>query len=192
MRIIALLLVTASMLIPRMSLAQRQRDRPLSVHALLGGLAPTGRHRSVIGDAFAIGAQAGLGLRPSMALVAGVLVSQTSYRPPFRDEVTVVQYDLGLEFAPSTSAATTHTPRRRLTPFVGAGAGARSYNLRQASAATGVYLAGYLSGGAELAMGRAGLRLEARDYISRSELPGRYSGTRNDLALLAGMAYHFR
>ena len=82
-------------------MVQYQSDSRHSVHGLLGVFAPTGRHRSVVGDAFAIGAQVGLGLRASVALVGGVLISQTSYKSPLRGDVTVVQYDVGFEFAPS-------------------------------------------------------------------------------------------
>ena len=192
MNIVVLLFVAVSLLAPRVFMGQNQSDRRLSVHGLLGVFAPTGRHRSVIGDAFAIGAQVGLGLRPSVALVAGVLVSQTSYKSPLQGDVTVVQYDVGFEFAPSAPPSSAHSVRRRVTPFVGGGAGARSYNLREGSGATRVFPAGYVSGGVELAIGAAGLRIEARDYVSRSELTGALSGTRNDVTAVAGIAYHFR
>ena len=101
MNIVVLLFVAVSLLVPRVSMGHGQSDRRLSVHGLLGAFTPTGRHRSVVGDAFAICAQVGLGLRASVALVGGVLISQTSYKSPLRGDVTVVQYDVGFEFAPS-------------------------------------------------------------------------------------------
>ena len=97
----------------------------------------------------------------------------------------MVQYDLGLELAPGTASA-----HRRVIPFFGAGAGARSYD-RDASGRR-YFLAGYGSIGSELALAGVRLRVEARDYVSRSETSGTVSGTWNDVTAVAGLAYHFR
>lgn len=169
--------------------AQESDGERLSAHALLGVFVPTGRHRSAIGDAFAIGGQFGIGLRPSIALVGGALVSQAQYRGTERGDLTMVQYDMGLELA---RARATGASPRGITPFVGAGGGVRSYSLGETAAGTRVYLAGYAAIGAELSVGRAGLRVEARDYVSRAELTGTLSGMRNDVTAVAGLAYHFR
>jgi hypothetical protein len=170
--------------------AQQSDGRRVSGHALLGVFVPTGRHRSAIGDAFAIGGQIGIGLRPSVALVGGALLSQTRYRGTVRGDLTLVQYDIGLELA-RARGSTGATPRG-ITPFVGAGAGARSYAVGEPDIGTRVYLAGYAAIGAELSAGRAGLRVEARDYVSRAEMSGTLSGMRNDVTAVAGLAYHFR
>lgn len=172
---------------------QQSRGGRVSAHALLGVFAPTGRHRSAIGDAFAIGGQLGIGVRPSMAVVAGALVSQMRYRGTPQSELTVVQYDVGLEFAPASAPASAHNSlRRRITPFIGVGTGARSYKLTERTEGTRVFPASYVSVGTEFSIGSAGLRLEARDYVSRSELSGTMSGARNDVTAVAGLAYHFR
>ena len=188
MRTISRLVLAIGLLIPAVIRAQHADDNRVSVHALLGALLPTGRHRSVIGDAISIGAQVGVGLRPSLALVGDALISQPTYRVGTGGEVTMVQYDLGLEVAPRTSLST----HRRVIPFVGAGAGARSYD-RDSDASGRRYVpAGYASAGGELALGRARLRVEVRDYVSRSETSGTISGVWNDVSAIAGLAYHFR
>jgi hypothetical protein len=178
---------------PGLVQAQQNRGGRVSAHALLGVFAPTGRHRNAIGDAFAIGGQLGIGVRPSMAVVGGALISQMRYRATPQGELTVVQYDVGLEFAPASALASAHnSPRRRMTPFLGAGAGARTYELTERTEGTRVFLSGYVSVGTEFSIGSAGLRLEARDYVSGSELSGTLSGARNDVTAVAGLAYHFR
>lgn len=94
-------------------------------------------------------------------------------------------YDLGAEV---------RAPRVRLgrlawRPFGGAGVGARSYDYRSLEADATHNLAGFLSAGGELGLGRVRLRLEVRDYLTGFKPlqgPGR-SDTRNDLVLLAGL-----
>lgn len=187
MRTISRLAFGVTLLAPTTLPAQRANDSRVFVHALLGAFLPTGRHRSVIGDAFTIGAQVGIGLRPSLALVGGALISQTTYRDGARDDFTMVQYDLGLELAPGRASA-----HRRVIPFFGAGAGARSYDRDRDASGRRYFLAGYGSVGSELTLGRVRLRVEARDYVSRSETSGTVSGTQNDVTAVAGLAYHFR
>lgn len=70
--------------------------------------------------------------------------------------------------------------------FAGLGAGARSYNHRALDVAATHHLAGYLSVGSDLDMGRVGLRLEARDYASRRTGPSR---TRNDDVVMAALRF---
>ena len=79
-----------------------------------------------------------------------------------------------------------------MAPFGGIGIGGRRYDHRAESVATQAVLAGYLAAGIELALWRTGLRVEVRDYLSGGH--GRVESTpvRNDLALLVGLAYHFR
>ncbi|MFP5378914.1 MAG: hypothetical protein ACLGHP_04070 [Vicinamibacteria bacterium] len=186
-------LVAVFLLVPQGSEAQARPARRRSIHGLLGVLAPTGRQRAALGDAFAIGVQGALGLRPAVALVGGVLVAQTGYKRPLQGDVTIVQYDAGVEFAPAARPQPGHAARRGVTTFIGGGGGVRVYALRDSDApvrqTSGV---GYVSLGGELAIRRAGLRLELRNYLSRSEYSGARAGTRNDIVAVTGLAYHFR
>jgi len=199
MRTLSRLGLGVVLLAPATLPAQSAGGSRIAVHALLGAFVPTVDHRSVVWDAFAIGAQVGVGLRPSLAVVGGALISQTAYRDGTRDDVTLVQYDLGLELAPGAAAGT----HRRVVPFLGAGAGVRSYDRasgRDGASGQRYFATGYASAGGELALGRVGLRVEARDYVSQSETRGMMAGVRsddmagvrNDVTAVAGLAYHFR
>ena len=163
--------------------------RRVSVHTLLGGYVPTGAQRRALDPAALIGVQAAIGVRPTLALVAGAAIAQTEdrTRPP-GGNVNLVQYDVGVELG----RASGRHRQTGLAPFVGAGVGGRTYDYAAGGVAKRFLPAGYVAAGAELALGRAGLRVEARDYLARYDGPGVDPSTRNDLALLAGLAYHFR
>jgi hypothetical protein len=79
-------------------------------------------------------------------------------------------------------------------PFVGAGAGGRSYNHRKLDLDATHDVAGYGTVGGEFGAGRVGLRLEVRDYVTGFKpLVGRGSATtRNDLVLMAGLRFNRR
>lgn len=177
---------------PRIAMGQMHAMSGTSIHAVLGVLAPTGRHRTLLRDAFAIGAQGQIGLRPWLALVGGALVAQPGYRAPLNGDLTMIQYDLGLEFALRAKSPMTHSARRRVAPFLGGGVGGRRYVVREdATTRQSTGTAAYVSAGLELAAGRGGLRLELRDYRSQSEVAPSLRGTQNDVAVLVGIAYHF-
>lgn len=164
-------------------------SRRVSAHVLLGGFVPTGLQRRALDPAALIGAQLAVGLRPTLAVVGGVAIAQTSDRStPASTDVDLVQFDLGVE----VRSGAARPERGRIAPFGGIGIGGRRYDHRAGSAATQTVLAGYLAAGVELALWRTGLRVEARDYLSGGH--GRAEGVpvRNDLALLAGLAHHFR
>ncbi len=98
-------------------------------------------------------------------------------------KLDVFTSDVGLEGRSNTWLATSPVSVRA---FAGLGAGARSYNHRALDVAATHHVAGYLSVGSDLDMGRVGLRLEARDYSSRRAAP---SGTRNDIVLMAALRF---
>src|SRR5215218_5360685 len=73
------------------------------------------------------------------------------------------------------------------TPFLGLGGGGRTYNYRDLDADAKSNVAGYGVVGGELGFGRFGLRLEARDYVSRFKpFDGSDSETRNDVTITSG------
>lgn len=79
----------------------------------------------------------------------------------------------------------------KVAPFLGLGAGTRSYHLRGRDADATHNLAAYGSFGGEFAIHRVHLRLEVRDYVSSFKpLAGdRKAGTRNDLVVLLGLRF---
>lgn len=76
-----------------------------------------------------------------------------------------------------------------LMPFVGAGAGGRSYNYRKLDVDATHNLAAYVSAGGEVRVRRIGVRLEARDYVTGFKpLNGAgASRTGNDVVVMAGL-----
>lgn len=101
-------------------------------------------------------------------------------------KLDVFTYDLGAELRANTvgSAVT-------FMPFVGAGAGDRSYNYRSLDVNATHNLAGFASVGGQLGYKRVGLRIEARDYTTGFK-PLAVAGTsvrRNDVAVLVGLSY---
>ena len=173
---------------PVVSHAQSERTGTFAMHVLLGGFVPTGAARGTVSNGYAIGAQIGIGLTPRVATVATTFVTQTKFRAIDVNEVTLVQYDVGLEFAPGAPHESTH----RVIPFVGLGAGGRTYDVRNAGRATRTFPAGYVGAGGEIRLRRLAFRMEARGYASRQEAAAGARVTRTDVAGLAGLAVHFR
>lgn len=185
----ALILSLAALpLVPAVTAAQDDRAGTFAMHVLLGGFVPTGASRGTLSNGYAIGAQVGIGLTPRIATVATAFVTQTKVRAVDVIEMTLVQYDIGLEFAPGAPHVSTH----RLVPFVGLGAGGRTSDARDAGVATRTYPAGYLAAGSEIRLERLAFRMEARGYASRQEPEAGAAVTRTDIAGLAGLAVHFR
>ena len=103
----------------------------------------------------------------------------------------------------STCGSTTWAPsyaRRRgsqsgaldFTPYVGLGAGARTYNYRDLDVDSKTNFAGYGALGGELGFGPFGFRLEARDYVSQFKpFDGGDSKTRNDVTVATGLTLRF-
>lgn len=164
---------------------------PFELRPYVGAFIPTGDQRQVLKDAVLVGGQASWSLIPALA------VTGTFGWTPSTDKITagkqkldVMQYDLGLEgrapgFAEGSSWG--------FTPFVGAGLGGRTYSYRDLNVDSKTNFDGYGAVGGELGLGRVGLRIEARDYLSRFK-PLSGTGetvTRNDVALAAGLTLHF-
>jgi hypothetical protein len=158
----------------------------------VGAYIPTGDQRDLLKDAVLVGAQASWRVVPRLA------VTGTFGWAPSKDRVTagdetldLYQYDIGAEArAPSWYRRGSWD----FTPFVGLGIGGRTYKYRDlddVDAKTNV--AGFGALGGEVGFGRVGLRLEARDYVSRFEpLTGTGDATtRNDVTLAAGVTVRF-
>jgi len=76
--------------------------------------------------------------------------------------VTAYTADLGVESRPAKWET---GERLRVSPFVGAGLGARSYDYVHGRSAARHNVAAYGAIGAELGFGRVALRVEAREYV---------------------------
>lgn len=152
-----------------------------------GALVATGDQRSVVKDAQMSAAQLSWLVRPSLAITGTFGWARSrDLASAGTPKLDVFTSDLGFEARPTTWFANRAIS---FAPFVGAGAGARSYNYRKLDLAATNNVAGYGAVGGEVGVGRVGLRVEARDYVSGFEpLTGvGTSGTRNDVVIMVGL-----
>jgi hypothetical protein len=173
-------------------LTTRGASSKFEIRPYVGAYVPTGDQRDLLKDAVLVGAQASWRAIPRLAVTGtfGWAPSKDRLRPG-DETLDVYQYDVGAEArAPSWFG----TASWDFTPFVGLGVGGRTYNYRDLdNIDSKTNVAGYGALGGEAGFGRVGLRLEARDYVSRFE-PLTGSGdatTRNDLTFAAGLTVRF-
>lgn len=188
----ALLVTTASASAQDQVLATRGVRGAFELRPYLGAYIPTGDQRDLLEDAVLVGAQASWRVLAQLAVTGTFGWAPSTDRVRSGDEtLDLYQYDVGAEArAPSWYSAGAWD----FTPFIGLGVGGRTYNYRDlddVDAKTNV--AGYGAIGGEAGFGRVGLRLEARDYISRFEpLTGNGDAkTRNDVTVAAGLTVRF-
>jgi hypothetical protein len=152
-----------------------------------GAFVPTGTQRNFLKDAQISAAQLSWVVRPSLAITGTFGWARSrdlnSIDTPKLDVFTS---DLGVEVRPRQWFAGRAVT---VSPFAGLGAGARSYNYRTLDVGATHNLAGYGTLGGDLGIGRVGLRLEARNYVTGFKpLAGAgRSDTRNDVVFTAAL-----
>lgn len=157
----------------------------------VGGYVPTGDQRDFLKDAVLVGAQGSWRFIPSFALTGSLSWSPSKDRLTSGDEtLDVVQYDIGAE---ARAASWLGAATWDFTPFVGLGVGGRTYSYRDLEVDSQTNVAGYGAVGGDLYFGRVGLRVEARDYLSRFKpLVGTGDAqTRNDISLVTALTFRF-
>ena len=177
----------------RTSAAQTpSQGKTLEFRIASGGLVATGDQRNSLKNAQATAAQLSWVLRPSLAITGTFGWARS------RDVATigspkldVFSSDLGLEARP---LAWGNGSAVSFSPFVGVGAGARSYNYRKLDVDATHNVAGYASVGGELGIRRVGVRLEVRDYATGFKpLVGTgESELRNDVVMMVGLRFNRR
>lgn len=129
-----------------------------------GSFVPTGSERGVLKQAQLSAAQLTWMPRSSLALSATFGWARSrDLGSADTPKLDIFMSDVGMELRPAQWFAG-HAVT--FSPFAGLGAGARSYNYRSLAVDATHNLSGYGTLGGELAAGRAGLRLEARNYMS--------------------------
>jgi hypothetical protein len=154
-----------------------------------GGMLPTGALRMTLKDAAVSAAQLSLRVYPRLALTTTLAWTRSrDIATVGRPKVDLFSYDIGAE---------AHlAPRQVLqsltfNPFVGAGAGARSYNYRAIDQDATHNATVYGSLGGDVGIRRVRLRVEARDYVAGFKpLNGvGTSSTHNDVVVLFGLNF---
>jgi len=156
----------------------------------VGAYVPTGDQRDFLEDAVLLGAQASWRFTPAFAVTGTFGWSPSKDRLSAGDQtIDVYQYDVGIEGRLGNGNGSAWS----FTPFAGLGIGGRTYNYRDLDVEAKTNVAGYGALGGELGVGHWGLRLEARDYVSRFEpLTGTgETKTRNDITIVTGVTLRF-
>ena len=155
-----------------------------------GLLVPTGDQRHALGDAHVTAVQVSRVLGSRFAMTGSFAWARSrdlaSVDAPKLDVFTS---DLGVEVR---SAEMLTDGPVAVSLFAGLGAGLRSYNHRSLHVDATHNVAGYGAVGGELGMGRVGLRLEVRDYVSGFEPligPGT-SEVRNDMVMTLSLRFN--
>ncbi len=169
--------------------AARAEDpvRRWSIAPLVGAYVATGDQRNLLDDSLLSGVTLSYDLHRHLAAVGSF--SWTPAQNLRGDDLDLLQYDLGVQGQYPIALA----PSLTLTPFVGVGLGARTYDYRDLRVDAETDPAGYASAGAGLEYQTLELRLTARDYVSAFDGVGVEgdSTARNDLALFASVGLRF-
>jgi hypothetical protein len=177
----------AAPLAPAADAADAPRARTWELRFTSGGLVPTGHLRDAIRNAELSAAQVSWRVRPQLAITGTFGWARSrDLSASGSPKLDVFTSDLGIEATPDRWRMGTRTT---LTPFVGAGAGARSYNHRSLDIDATHNLAGYVAAGGEIGFRRVGIRLEARDYVTgfRPVAGAGTSEISNDVVVMVGL-----
>jgi hypothetical protein len=182
-------LVTLLASTPRVEAQSPPQPATWEIRFTSGGLFPTGVARDVLKDAMMSAAQVSYLVRPAVAITATLGWAEShdlaSVDAPKLD---VFSYDLGIE-ARAHQWFAGHAVT--FNPFVGAGAGGRSYNYRKLDFDATHNVAGYGAVGGEIGIRRVHVRLELRDYVTGFKPLQGVGGadTRNDVVAMVGLRF---
>lgn len=182
---VALALIVGAIRLPAQEVSGVSRG---TVRSFVGAFIPTGDQRDLLEDAVLVGAQASWKFNSNLGLTASFgWTPSTDKVTPGSQTLDAFQFDVGVE----ASAAQLRTTR--VTPFLGLGAGGRTYSYRDLDIESKTNFAGYGALGVDIDAGPLSVRLEARDYVSRFQplTGGGDTKTRNDVALFTGLGIRF-
>ena len=172
------------------AVAQTAEQAPgkFEIRVTSGSFVPTGDLREVLKTANTTAAQVAWLVKPTVAITGTFSWARSRDLASVENhKLNVFTTDLGIEGRGSTWFARSPLSIR---PFIGMGAGVRSYDYRKLDVEATNNLAGYGAIGGEFGMGRLGMRLEARDYISgfKPLVGAGRSVTRNDVVITAAVS----
>jgi hypothetical protein len=165
----------------------------VSVRPVVGALVAVGSQRDAMANAVIVGGQGSWLFDPNVAVIGTLGWSRSREKQSAQQsDLDLYQYDLGLEVRLDDLTNGSSVDTR---PYVAVGAGARTYDLHNATSAglqTNPLLFSVLGVELRQAGGALGLRLEARDNITafkgfRGEFGDRTA--RHDLQFSAGLTF---
>ena len=172
------------------SLGAQTEARPITpeIRPLVGVYMPTGQMRDELKAATMLGVQGALELSRNWHVLGNVTWAHGHNKYALStDRTDVWQYDVGAE----GNLVRSMGGRWLLRPFLGLGAGGRTYDHHAGALESKTCTAAYGSLGSEVQWLRVALRLEGRGYLSCFESPTtRKKDTRNDVGLSVGLAFH--
>lgn len=168
----------------------QEQTRPFDIEPFFGAYVPTGDQRDLLDDALTVGLTASYDVHPWVAIVGSFSWAPTTVKGlAVDDDLDLFQYDAGVEghypFALGGGWA--------VQPFLGLGAGARTYSFRDLDVDAETDLAGYVAVGVSAQRGPLTVRLSARDYVTSFDgLDGTGDDeARNDVSIFAGIGMRF-
>ena len=162
---------------------------PVELRPFIGVFVPIGSQSSDFKTATSVGFQGALEMSQHIhGLISGTWTRDHTKVGSFNTDVANIwQFDAGAEF--NLVRPLNHGWLFR--PFVGAGAGLRTYDYAAVLVGSKSCSAGYGALGTELQRDVVAFRLEGRDYVScfQSPITGNRV-TRSDIGIALGLAYH--
>jgi hypothetical protein len=184
-------LIVAALVAASSAIAQQTSWSGPEIRPFIGAYLPAGAIRTDFKSATMVGAQGAYEPTRHLHVIGTIGWAHGHSRAATltSDGVSIWQYDLGLEF-------NIDRPMKndwKFQPFLGAGAGGRTYDYKASSASTSSCVSGYAATGAQLQRSALAWRFEGRDYLScyESPLTGK-ERVRNDFTVMLGAAWHFR
>jgi hypothetical protein len=187
-----IVLTTVALLLASQGVARAQTSEShvWEVRVSGGAFIPTGDQRNALKGSQVTAIQVSRVMHSSLALTGTFAWARSrDLASTDRPKLDVFTSDLGFEVRPSRWFAGSAVT---FDAFAGLGAGARSYNYRKLDVSATHNLAGYGAIGGELGMGRVGLRLEVRDYVTgfKPLVGSGISHTRNDVVYTVALRFN--
>ena len=164
-----------------------RRGSAFELRPMVGAYVPFGTQSDFMAGSNMYGAQLSWAMSPKFAFTGNFGWVRTEDRlTAVRQDIDLFNYDAGVEARLGTSG---------FSPFIGLGAGARTYDYKDLDVDSRTFGAGYAALGAEIGFKALGIRIEGRDYLSAFRPFSTTGGERqyrNDLTLTAGLNLRVR
>jgi hypothetical protein len=184
-----LITIAAMLAVTSAAAAQQSSAVRLELRPFAARYVPIGSQSDDFQSAAAYGLQTALELNRHTHLLASVGWTDGRSKMSWlsKDGAAIWQYDFGAEFNGVAEMGYGWLFR----PFVGVGAGARTYDYEATEANSRTCSAGYAALGSEFQTGPLALRFESRGYVNCYQSPLNSSKkNRGDLLFALGFAYH--